>query len=177
MNKFLTHIELSFNKELILKEMGTITFHPFNDLGPGQTGVSRIPKDNWFHSPSTWVQGHVTNMDKTPEIQRVYDQVKTLTKSNDIRPRFYRQLANKELLFHQDKGTLCAINIVLSEEYGPIIFEGVDEIYYKCALINTQPRHGVKAHPEERIILKYSIFDKSYEEVYDTVSILETHDR
>ena len=165
MNKFLTHIELSFNKELILKEMGTITFHPFNDLGPGQTGVSRIPKDNWFHSLSTWLQGHVTNMDKTPEIQRVYDQVKTLTKSNDIRPRFYRQLANTEVPFHQDRGTLSSINIVLSEEYSPITIEGVGEINYKCAILNTQVRHGVKAHPEERILLRFSIFDKSYEEI------------
>jgi len=169
MNKFLTHIELSFNKELILKEMETITFDTrmFGDDFP--RGL--------ITNPLTPSEMRLQEMDNTPEIKRLYIQLKTLTKSNDIRPRFYRQLANKELLFHQDKGTLCAINIVLSEEYGPIIFEGVDEIYYKCALINTQPRHGVKAHPEERIILKYSIFDKSYEEVYDTVSILETHDR
>ena len=169
MNHFLTHLKLSFNKELILKEMETITFD--------STLFGDELLRGLINNPSTPSEMRLQEMDNTPETKKLYIQLKTLTKSNDIRARFFKQLANQELPFHQDKTTLCSINIVLSEEYNPIIFEGVDEIYYKCALINTQPRHGVKAHSMERIILKFSIFDKSYKEVYDSLIMLKDHDR
>ena len=169
MNHFLTHLKLSFNKELILKEMETITFD--------STLFGDELLRGLINNPSTPSEMRLQEMDNTPEIKKLYIQLKTLTKSNDIRARFFKQLANQELPFHQDKTTLCSINIVLSEEYNPIIFEGVDEIYYKCALINTQSRHGVNAHPMERIYLKFSIFDKSYKEVYDSLIMLKDHDR
>lgn len=169
MNHFLTHLKLSFNKELILKEMESITFDGKSFSVPLLRG--------FINHPSTPSEMRLQELDNTPETKKLYIQLQTLTKSNDIRARFFKQEANQELPVHQDITTLCSINIMLSEEYNPIIFEGVDEIYYKCALINTQPRHGVKAHSMERIYLKFSIFDKSYEEVYDSLITLKDHDR
>jgi hypothetical protein len=65
---------------------------------------------------------------------------------------------------HADYGTKCAINIILSDDAAPIIFEDVGEFNYTCALLNIQERHSVPSYPKERFLLKYSIFDVDYHE-------------
>ena len=72
---------------------------------------------------------------------------------------------------HPDKNTLCAINIVLSDTYGPIEFEDLGEIYYDCAILNLQKKHAVPSFPEERVLLKFSIFDVSYKDALSNYHI------
>lgn len=96
----------------------------------------------------------------------------------DIKPRFYIQEKDFMLPWHVDRGTKCAVNIVLSTQGDPIEFRhtvGEDtyrrKYYYRCALIDTTQEHRVKAISEPRVLFKMSIFDKSFEEAreaYDT---------
>ena len=54
--------------------------------------------------------------------------------------------------------TECAINILLSDDCAPITYRDFGDIYYKCALVNTQEIHSVKTDVE-RILFKLSIMD------------------
>ena len=65
---------------------------------------------------------------------------------------------------HSDINTKCCINIILSKDSAPIVFEDIGEVTYKCALLNITKRHMVPAFHLERLLLKFSIFDKTYEE-------------
>lgn len=82
----------------------------------------------------------------------------------EIKPRFYIQNPGWSLGFHQDRGTQCAINIVLSGEEDKISFRD-EELSYKVALINVQKEHAVFEPINKRYLFKMSIFDKSFEEV------------
>lgn len=83
-------------------------------------------------------------------------------------PRFYWLKPFTKLPIHVDNGTKCSINFVLSDGAAPITYDGVD-YFYKQALINTSIPHGVTNGPNERLLLKLSIFDKSYEEFADVI--------
>lgn len=82
----------------------------------------------------------------------------------DGEPRFYVLEANAFLPQHLDNGTLCSINIVLSENPAPVSFMG-EEFYYDACLLNTQLRHGVQNGPEDRLLFKISIKNRNYEQV------------
>lgn len=89
-----------------------------------------------------------------------------------IKPRFYIQEKGFTLPFHQDRGTQCCINFVLSTAKDPIIFRKDYNTYsyqYKQALINVQEEHMVKAAKEDRYLFKLSIFDITYDEVLETM--------
>ena len=167
--EYLHSIDLSYDKTILLEEMNNIDFHPFNDLGPQQKGTSKIPKGHWFYNPSTWLQGHV--IETYPEINRVQTQICNLLECKNIQPRYYKQEINTAVPMHPDKNTLCAINIVLSDTYGPIEFEDLGEIYYDCAILNLQKKHAVPSFPEERVLLKFSIFDISYKDALSNYHI------
>jgi hypothetical protein len=85
------------------------------------------------------------------------------------RPRFFWLAPNEILTEHTDIDTLCSVNFLLSSNIAPIIIEGV-EYFYKQALLNTQRRHKVRNGSEERILFKMSIFENSYEEIYEKLS-------
>lgn len=171
---YLYNINLSYDKTKLLEEINNITFNPFNDLGPEQKGISKIPKGHWFDNPPTWLQGHV--IESYPEINKVQTQISNLLKCKDIRPRYYKQQINTAVPMHQDKGTLCAINILLSDTYGPIEFEDLGEIHYDCAILNLQKKHAVPAFSKERVLLKYSIFDVPYREALANYRLNTTGD-
>jgi hypothetical protein len=159
-----TEIDLKYNKTQILKEIENCIFHPFNDLGPDQNGITKMSKESWFYNPSTWLQSHIKKADLKPnsEIKKIYVQLQTLLKTKDIRARVYKQLANTEVPMHNDIGTSACVNIILSEDYAPITFEECGDIKYKCAILDIQKKHKVKSYPKERILLKFSIFDIDY---------------
>ena len=166
---YLYNINLSYDKIKLLAEMNNIIFNPFNDLGPKQKGTSKIPEGVWFDNPPTWLQGHV--IEEYPEISRVQTQICNLLECKDIRPRYYKQEKNTEVPMHSDRGTLCAINIILSDNHGPIVFKDLGEIYYECAILNLKKEHAVPAFPEERVLLKFSIFDLPYKDAIDNLII------
>lgn len=156
MNNFVHNIDLDYNKEKLIAEAEKLNFKPFE-----------LPKvyNSWFDYTPTWLQGMVIDGDELPEVSRLGSIISAKTGTLDIRPRFYRQEENTELPMHSDNGTLCSINIILSEEAAPIVFEEGGEFSYDCAILNIQERHSVPAYPKERFLLKYSIFDIDYNEV------------
>lgn len=84
------------------------------------------------------------------------------------KPRFYFQEPHFKLPVHVDFNTTCSINFVLSDNAAPVDFDG-RQYYYRQALLNTAIPHSVQNGPEERILLKISIFDISFEELSQTI--------
>lgn len=79
-------------------------------------------------------------------------------------PRFYWQEPNSVLPMHVDNNTTCSINFVLTDDPAPVTVEDVDYVYEQ-AVLDTTKLHGVNTNDEERILLKISIFDESYEDL------------
>jgi hypothetical protein len=79
-------------------------------------------------------------------------------------PRFYWLAPNSRLNTHVDNGTKCSINLVLNDNPSPVTILNTDMVYTQ-ALLNTSIPHSVTNGPEERVLLKISIFDKTFEEV------------
>jgi len=147
---------LEYDKDILLLESEYMDYTPYeNGYNDG----------SWFSHAPSWLQGHVKDEKYGGEVFRVLNNIKTITGVKDIRPRFYKQKENTEVPMHADIGTQCSINIVLSDNAGPICFEGHGEFTYSCAVLDVTKRHSVPAYPEERILLKYSIFDYGYEYV------------
>lgn len=93
----------------------------------------------------------------------------------EVRPRFYIQNPGWSLGFHRDRGTQCAINIVLQGEDDKITFRGYgleESISYKVALLNVQDEHAVLEPKSKRYLFKMSIFDKTYQEIRENLSSL-----
>jgi hypothetical protein len=85
-------------------------------------------------------------------------------------PRYYVQEEDSYLKPHRDHGTVTAINIMLGGT-GPITWDEDIDVYYDCALLNVQQMHSVQTSENDtRIFLKLAIFDKTYEEVLESIS-------
>lgn len=150
------HIQtLNYNKDVLLLESELVQFDNFK---------SGYQQGTWFDHAPNYFKGVVDTQD-CRHVHYILNQIKTITNIDDIRPRFYRQLENTEVPMHTDLGTQCCINIVLSDSYGPVYFEDSGYHTYECALLDTTKMHCVPPYPEERIILKFSIFDYEYEYV------------
>ena len=88
----------------------------------------------------------------------------------EIRPRYYLCEAGGRFPPHKDMKTLCAVNHMLSDRYAPLIIEG-DEYLYRTAIIDLQREHHVVNHGyEDRVLLKLSFFDLSYEDLIAKLS-------
>ena len=77
--------------------------------------------------------------------------------------RFYFQEKNFYLPEHQDTGTTCSLNFVLSDDPAPVTINGIDYTYTQ-ALMDTSQMHGVKNSASERILLKLSIIDMDFKQ-------------
>lgn len=155
----LVEIELDYDKNQLLKEAEIIDYKPFE---------SGFNDGNWFDYAPTWKQAKVPNQEIFGEVTRLNNLIKNKINSIDIRPRFYRQQSNTEVPKHIDINTKCSINIILSDTFGPVVFDKQDPKFYKCAILDTTIEHSVPAYHMERILLKFSIFDKSFDEVVDS---------
>jgi hypothetical protein len=80
----------------------------------------------------------------------------------DGSPRFYWLEPFADIPQHVDNGTQCSINLIITENPAPITVEGIDYTYQQ-ALLNTTLPHSVTNGDTERIMLKISIFDETYE--------------
>lgn len=83
-------------------------------------------------------------------------------------PRFYWQDPNSVLAMHVDYHTKCSVNFVLTDDPAPITIEDTDYTY-KQAVLDTTRLHGVKTQEKERILLKLSISDSSYEDIIEDI--------
>ena len=154
----LYHLDLQYDKNLLLLEAESLNYKPFSTGGT---------KGSWFDYAPTWEQAKVTDLSSVivREVKRLTDLIQSITLSNDIRPRFYKQKANTEVPPHIDYNTKCSINIILSDNYGPIQFTGYEPAFYKCAVLDTSKEHWVPPYDEERMLLKFSIFDITFDDV------------
>lgn len=151
----LYEIDLDYNEEILLLQSETVEYLPY------QTNLNT---GTWFDYAPTWLQARVQNENLISEVKRLTEFIKHKINSKEVKPRFYRQEANTEVPPHCDIGTKCAINIILSDNYGPIQFTGYEPMTYKCALLDTTKEHSVPPYPEERMLLKFSIFDVTFDE-------------
>jgi len=88
----------------------------------------------------------------------------------DIRPRYVRCKAGGCFPPHKDEGTQAAVNHILTKVNAPLII-GEDEYQYKTAVFNTQREHAIYNEGyEDRVIIKLSFFDLSYEDVVTKLS-------
>lgn len=88
----------------------------------------------------------------------------------DIRPRYYVCEANGRFPPHKDMKTQCAVNHIVSDRYAPLIIEDT-EYMYKTAVFNTQREHHVVNNGyEARVLIKFSFFDLSYEDLLAKLS-------
>ena len=79
------------------------------------------------------------------------------------KPRFYWTEPNSVIPEHIDYNTTCSFNFVLSENPAPITFGNKEYMYEQC-LLNTSIPHAVYNNQNERVILKLSIFNTTFEE-------------
>jgi hypothetical protein len=79
-------------------------------------------------------------------------------------PRFYCLEPFAIIPEHIDNGTQCGVNIILTDHAAPITI-GDKDFYYNQALLNTTMPYSVVNNEHERIMLKFSIFDESYEDL------------
>ena len=105
------------------------------------------------------------------------DYIEKIMKELNIigKPRFFYQKSNFNLKPHKDFGTQCGVNILLSDDPVPINIEGVD-YHYSQALINLQKEHSVVNDSKERVLLKFSIPDKSFEQVASEINYVVPYD-
>lgn len=152
MNNFLTNIEVEFDRDkLIAQALETDEYETFIDPLNGN------PITNWQIKKITHGYG-----------LQIAEKFKIQFALKDCRPRFYIQEPHSVIPFHVDRGTLCSLNILLSENLAPITFRTGD-VYYKSALLNTQELHAVRTGSERRLLYKISVFDKTYQELRDVL--------
>ena len=80
-----------------------------------------------------------------------------------VKPRFYWTDPHSIIPEHVDYNTTCSFNFVLSDNPAPVTINGEEHLYHQC-LLNTTLLHSVKNNEHERVLLKLSVFDISYEE-------------
>ena len=149
-------LDIDYDSAKLIEESIMVHYSPF------QTGKKT---DSWFDNQKTWYMGRVNDSRMYLEVHRLKKMIATLTGSDNVKPRYYVQAKGSSVPFHTDMKTECSINIILSNRAGPICFEDIGEVVYRCALLNTTKRHGVPKFKTERLLLKFSIFDKTYQEV------------
>lgn len=154
MHPHLIDFELDFDRKKLLEEA--------NDPSGYETFVdpkTKLSIEGWFIKKIGKGYGlEISNFFKK------YFQLK------DCRPRFYIQEPGVNINFHIDRGTLCSFNFLLSDTPDPITFRS-GEVFYTTALLNTSVEHAVLATKNKRILYKISVFDKTFEEVKNTLPL------
>lgn len=169
-SNFVTHLDIEYNKDILLMISDEVKYKPFTaktrlteeELRYRFDGYdNKMAQKNFFFDDNNgWLIGQTVNGYK--EVDRLVEYAKSKLGDVEIKPRFYVQKKDVYVPEHKDIKTECAINILLSDDCAPITYKDFGDIYYKCALINTQEIHSVKTDTE-RILFKLSIMDMKYE--------------
>jgi hypothetical protein len=143
------HLNYKINKTQLLLEAGQI-----KDQAISYTD-SRYPDLKM----DDWLIGFHTS--------KYIDQI---MKDFDIqgKPRFYWLQPYAVIPEHVDNGTLCGLNFILTENASPITF-GNKDYYYESILVDTTIPHSVKNNQYERIMLKISVFNETFNEVAERI--------
>ena len=150
------HIDYDVDRDCILYESRKAEYEPFVD--PKTQNVLEFWKICRDVGPYTQVI--------SDELCRILDV--------QVKPRYYIQEVGSMIPWHVDRGTKCAVNMVLSTQDDPIEFRHqigfqhyIRKYHYNFALIDTSMEHRVRANREDRLLFKMSIFDKSFSECKD----------
>lgn len=149
-NQFITHLKLEYDKIKLREEFRRLDFKTF------------------FTSPNikdTWLRATLQDATDYPIIDSLHKKFKG---SNIIA---FTLQPNAYVHMHTDPKTRCAVNIILSDDYGPAIFEEFGEVNYECALFNNSRMHMVPAYPKERLLLMFAYLENSYEEIRDQLKL------
>lgn len=154
-------LNLQYDQDILLLEAEALDYKPFSTGGN---------KGSWFDYAPTWEQARVTDLSnfKFQEVRRLTELIQSTINSKHIKPRFYKQQKNTKVPPHIDYNTKCSVNIILSDNYGPVQFTGYEPVFYKCAVLDTSKEHWVPPHDEERLLLKFSIFDIAFDNVVNS---------
>lgn len=149
---YITHLNLEYNKRELIKEVESLEFKPF------------------FSSPNikdSWLRARIQdNIHQFPHIESLHKHFQgSIIIAYRLQPHAYVHM-------HIDPTTLCAVNIILSDDYAPAEFEGFGKIKYECALFNTSVNHAVPAYNKERLLLKFAYLNESYETIKSNLSSL-----
>lgn len=147
MKNYIRWLDYDFDKELLLRqaEEARLESKPYTD--------ERYPELSF----DDWHIGRYTS----PYIEQIM-------RDFDVKgsPRFYWMKPFAVVPKHTDNNTKCSLNFILTENAAPIKIGPVGLHYrYTAALLNTTVPHSVVNNHHERIMLKISIFDETYEEV------------
>lgn len=156
---YYVHLNCDINYDVLRFEADHIEYRPL-EIKTFQA------QDSWFEYAPTWKYGRCDGKRNTAKryVKELEDFFTNLFDA-EIVTNFIRQDANTHVPMHSDSGTICSVNILLEEDSAPITFEDIGDVYYRCAFVNVGgKRHMVKSWPEERVLLKYSIKNRSYEE-------------
>ena len=101
----------------------------------------------------------------------------------DARARYYWLKPNRQLWWHTDSNTTCAINYVLNGNDARVQFsttgedlkgpppKDFNEYEYNAAILDVIKYHSVPNDSDiPRILFKISIFDKSYKEIVNLLA-------
>ena len=157
-DNYYAHLNIDINYDVLRLESEMINYRPL-EIKTFQA------QSTWFEYAPTWKYGRCDGYNnQSKRYVKKLEEYFTEMFDAFIVPNFIKQDANTEVPMHSDSGTICSVNIMLEDDCAPITFEDIGDVYYKCAFVNVGKRHMVKAWPEERILLKYSIKDRSYED-------------
>jgi len=152
----LTEIDYDIDMKLIRRESEDMNgYEPFTDPKTG-----------------TVIEKWLIKRDVTGYARVVSDYFERILNVR-VKPRFYIQEKGFTLPFHQDRGTQCCVNFVLSTSRDPIVFRrgyNIFKFQYQKALVNVQEEHMVEASREDRYLFKLSVFDISYDEALETMT-------
>ena len=155
MRKYLTHLKYDFNEDII------------NELAEQLRNKAKPYKDSRF--PNKAADHWHTLKFEHEYLQKIMNDFKI-----NGSPRFYWQKPNSIISTHVDNGTQCSLNFVLSDNPAPVTFEDKHDFYYKQCLLNTSLPHSVKNGENERLLLKISVFDETYESLAERINYEST---
>jgi len=146
-------LALVYNTQLLLSELNSVRLIDSTEYKSNT---------NW-----AWLKGKADNT--CSETIRVSAVLQQITQCVPL-ALYYVQLHDQPINPHTDSGCQCAVNIVLSEQAAPVIFERQYSYHYTCALLNVgQYEHEVPAHHDDRYIVRY-VFQESFDVVRDRLS-------
>tara|TARA_B100000424_G_C22838892_1_gene447770 strand:+ start:328 stop:816 length:489 start_codon:yes stop_codon:yes gene_type:complete len=146
-DNFIKHLDIKYNKYELRKEFRKLEFK--------SVFTSDNIKDSFLRAEPG------ENIDQYPIIKTLSDKLQcTNVFGFTLAPNAYIHM-------HTDPPgkPSCAVNIILSDNYGPVVFQDYGEIMYECALFNNSVMHSVPSYPEERLLLMFGYFNDTYDNV------------
>lgn len=163
---FLFDINIDFDKDMLYNEFLLFSKNLIPIYSPKMLADDKAANINWFRNQQDWLMNDIkdwtvdTPIDYYDKKSETYRLLCILEETFDIKmspPRFCLLNKNKEIPFHKDWNCKAGINLIISDNAGPINFADYGLITYKFALINTTKLHGVPAFTNDRILIRFSI--------------------